>query len=59
MQGSRLSRRQLAAKLGAWDFCPRLLPELDLLRSAYMLFEALFRTEGMEEETGVSLSMFC
>ncbi|TFL04785.1 hypothetical protein BDV98DRAFT_331228 [Pterulicium gracile] len=56
MQGSRLSRRQLAAKLGAWDFCPRLLPELDLLRSAYMLFEALFRTEGMEEETGVSLN---
>ncbi|KAG8872732.1 3',5'-cyclic-nucleotide phosphodiesterase [Tulasnella sp. 331] len=49
-------REQLIRNLSMWKFEPHHLTPDELLESAYMLFEALFKVDGMEEETGITPS---
>ncbi|KAJ7461732.1 hypothetical protein B0H11DRAFT_2055778 [Mycena galericulata] len=49
------TRAQLIASLDGWNFEPAVLPNEDhVLACAVILFEALFRIEGMEETVGIS-----
>ncbi|KAF7319020.1 High-affinity phosphodiesterase [Mycena chlorophos] len=50
------SRRQLIVKLDAWNFEPQSLPDEDhVAECAVLIFEALFRIQGLQESVGVSL----
>ncbi|KAI0697046.1 hypothetical protein BC835DRAFT_1339898 [Cytidiella melzeri] len=49
-------RSRLIESLGSWHFEPHRLPEEQVLACAYILFEAVFRIEGMVEEVAVPLS---
>ncbi len=51
------TRTRLIGSLGSWHFEPHKLPEEEVLACTYILFESLFRIEGMQEDAGVSLSM--
>ena len=48
-------RERLIDSLGSWHFQPLKLPEEEVLACAYILFESLFRLEGMQEDAGISL----
>ncbi|GJE96534.1 3',5'-cyclic-nucleotide phosphodiesterase [Phanerochaete sordida] len=50
------TRRSLIKSLDSWHFEPHKLPEEQILVCTYILFEALFRVQGMQEAIGVSLS---
>ena len=41
--------------LSSWHFEPHKLPEEEVLACTYILFEALFRIQGMQDAVGVSL----
>ena len=49
------TRSRLIESLGSWHFEPHKLPENQVLACTYILFEALFRIRGMQEDVGVSL----
>ncbi|KAF7798462.1 hypothetical protein EIP86_009683 [Pleurotus ostreatoroseus] len=51
-------RERLIDSLGSWHFQPLKLPEEEVLACAYILFESLFRLEGMREDAGISLHVF-
>ncbi|PSS36950.1 hypothetical protein PHLCEN_2v1166 [Hermanssonia centrifuga] len=50
------TRTRLIGSLGSWHFEPHKLPEEEVLACTYILFESLFRIEGMQEDAGVSLT---
>lgn len=52
------TRSRLIESLGSWHFEPHKLPEEEVLACAYILFEAVFRIEGMTEEISVPLCKF-
>ena len=52
---SRETRSRLIKSLDSWHFEPHKLPEEEVLSCTYILFEALFRIRGMQEDVGVSL----
>ncbi|KAF9467800.1 hypothetical protein BDZ94DRAFT_1155311 [Collybia nuda] len=49
------TRSDLIRKLDCWGFEPHKLSEEEVLSCTLILFEALFRIEGMEEAVGISL----
>lgn len=49
------TRRRLIESLGSWHFEPHKLPEDEVLACTYILFEAVFRIQGMQEAIDVSL----
>ncbi|KZT64550.1 HD-domain/PDEase-like protein [Daedalea quercina L-15889] len=49
-------RDRLVESLGTWNFEPHKLPEEQVVACSYILFEALFRIEGMEEAVGVTVN---
>ncbi|KAF5379076.1 hypothetical protein D9615_005977 [Tricholomella constricta] len=49
------ARRRLIRSLERWHFEPHKLSEEELLACTLILFEALYRIEGMEEAIGVSM----
>ncbi|GBE83754.1 HD-domain/PDEase-like protein [Sparassis crispa] len=49
-------RTRLVEFLGSWNFEPQKLPDEEILACTYVLFEALFRIEGMQERLCVPLS---
>ncbi|KAI0087418.1 hypothetical protein BDY19DRAFT_955703 [Irpex rosettiformis] len=49
-------RSRLIQSLGSWHFEPHRLPEEEVLACAYILFEAVFRIEGMKEAISVPLA---
>ncbi|KAG5335547.1 hypothetical protein C0989_001037 [Termitomyces sp. Mn162] len=49
------TRSRLIESMETWDFEPHKLPEEERLACTLILFEALFRIEGMEEAIGVSM----
>lgn len=49
------TRASLIKFLDSWHFEPQNLPEEEVLFCAQILFESLFRIEGMREDIGVSL----
>lgn len=53
------TRQRLIDGLDSWHFEPHKLPDEDVLACTQLLFEALYRVEGMKESVGVSLGMFC
>ncbi|KAJ3487329.1 hypothetical protein NLI96_g3625 [Meripilus lineatus] len=48
-------RTKLIQSLGEWGFEPHKLPEEEVRACAYILFEALFRIEGLQDAVGVCL----
>lgn len=52
------TRKQLIKLLGKWHFEPHKLSEEKVLACTLILFEGLYRIEGMEEAIGVSLSAY-
>ena len=48
-------RSRLIKSLGSWHFEPLKLPEEEVLACTFILFESLFRKEGMQGDAGVSL----
>jgi hypothetical protein len=52
------TRFRLIESLESWKFEPHKLPEEELLACTLILFEGLYRIEGIEEAVGVSLSMY-
>ena len=49
------TRRRLIESLDSWNFEPHKLPEEELVECTLILFETLFRVEGMLEAVGVTL----
>ncbi|CAL1699728.1 unnamed protein product [Somion occarium] len=49
-------RGRLISSLASWTFEPHKLPPEEVLTCAYILFEAVFRIEGMREDCGVDLA---
>ncbi|EAU89427.2 high-affinity phosphodiesterase [Coprinopsis cinerea okayama7 len=49
------TRSRLIRSLDCWHFEPHRLPEEEVLACGMMLFEALYRIEGMEQTIGISL----
>ncbi|KAG6841493.1 hypothetical protein C0991_010351 [Blastosporella zonata] len=52
---SHETRGRLIKSMDKWEFEPHKLPEEELLACTLILFEALYRIEGMEEAIGVSM----
>lgn len=52
------SRRRLIDALDSWHFEPHKLPDEEVLACTQLLFEALYRVEGMQGAVGVSLGAF-
>ncbi|KIJ62183.1 hypothetical protein HYDPIDRAFT_176703 [Hydnomerulius pinastri MD-312] len=50
------TRTRLIRALDSWHFEPHKLPDEEVLFCAQILFESLFRIDGMQNDTGVSLS---
>ncbi|KAJ7118646.1 hypothetical protein C8R43DRAFT_88344 [Mycena crocata] len=51
------TRTRLIADLACWNFEPRMLPDEDhVVACAVLLFEALFRVEGIQEAVGVQMA---
>jgi len=50
------TRFRLIESLDRWNFEPHKLPDEEVLACTLILFEALFRIEGMEEAVAVSMS---
>ncbi|KAJ7100037.1 hypothetical protein B0H15DRAFT_818452 [Mycena belliarum] len=51
------ARSRLIASLDRWNFEPRMLPNEDhVVACAVILFEGLFRIQGMEQAVGISLT---
>ncbi|KII87820.1 hypothetical protein PLICRDRAFT_162678 [Plicaturopsis crispa FD-325 SS-3] len=49
------TRTRLIKSLGSWNFEPHKLPPEEVLSCTIILFQALWRIEGMQEQVGVSL----
>ncbi|KAL0959604.1 hypothetical protein HGRIS_011311 [Hohenbuehelia grisea] len=49
------TRHRLIKSLNSWNFEPHKLPDEERLSCTMILFEALYRIEGMEETVGISL----
>lgn len=52
------TRFRLIESLDSWKFEPHKLPEEELLACTLILFEGLYRIEGIEDAVGVSLSTY-
>ncbi|KAI0676581.1 HD-domain/PDEase-like protein [Trametes maxima] len=52
----RDTRERLIHSLSSWHFEPHKLPEEEVIACSYILFEALYRIENMQENLSVSLS---
>ncbi|KAH7887005.1 hypothetical protein F5I97DRAFT_1872260 [Phlebopus sp. FC_14] len=50
------TRTRLIMAVDSWHFEPHKLPDEEVLFSAQILFESLFRIDGMQRDTGVSLA---
>lgn len=50
------TRKKLIESLDSWNFEPHKLSGEHVLACTLLLFESLFRLEGMQEEVGISLS---
>lgn len=50
------TRCRLVDSLGGWNFEPHKLPDEEVLACSYILFEALYRIEGMQDAIGLPLS---
>ncbi|KZT02979.1 HD-domain/PDEase-like protein [Laetiporus sulphureus 93-53] len=50
------TRHRLVESLCTWNFEPHKLPEEEVLACSYVLFEALYRMEGIQDAVGVPLS---
>ncbi|CCL98761.1 uncharacterized protein FIBRA_00766 [Fibroporia radiculosa] len=50
------TRHRLVLSLSSWNFEPHKLPEEEIVACSYILFEALFRIQGMEDAVGVPLA---
>ncbi|THG98745.1 hypothetical protein EW145_g7374 [Phellinidium pouzarii] len=53
---SATTRHRLIDALDSWHFEPHKLPDEEVLACTLLLFEALFRVEGMQETVGVSIA---
>lgn len=53
------TRSRLIRSLDCWHFEPHKLPEEEILACTMILFEVLYRIEGMEEAVGVPLKQVC
>lgn len=51
-----MMRDGLVESLGSWNFEPHKLPEEQVVACSYILLQALFRIEGMQEAVGVPVS---
>ncbi|OSX60788.1 hypothetical protein POSPLADRAFT_1070404 [Postia placenta MAD-698-R-SB12] len=49
------TRYRLIHSLCTWNFEPHKLPEEEVLACSYILFEALYRIEGMQDAVGIPL----
>ncbi|KAF7971489.1 hypothetical protein HWV62_20946 [Athelia sp. TMB] len=49
-------RERLIASLDNWNFEPHKLPDEEVLYCTMLLFEVLFRIEGMDEAVGISIN---
>ncbi|KAI0725328.1 HD-domain/PDEase-like protein [Fomitopsis betulina] len=49
-------RDRLVESLGSWNFEPHKLPEEQVVACSYILLQALFRIEGMQEAVGVPVN---
>lgn len=49
-------RERLIVSLDSWNFEPHKLPDEEVLYCSMLLFEILFRIEGMDAAIGMSLS---
>ncbi|KAJ3543261.1 hypothetical protein NMY22_g3212 [Coprinellus aureogranulatus] len=56
MSLSNSARSRLIRSLDCWHFEPHRLPEEEILACSIILFEVLYRIEGMEEAVGVPLT---
>ncbi|KAH9833156.1 HD-domain/PDEase-like protein [Rhodofomes roseus] len=56
IEAEPVTRDRLVESLGSWNFEPHKLPEEQVVACSYILFEALFRIEGMQEAVGVSVN---
>lgn len=52
------TRCRLIESLDSWNFEPHKLPDEEVVACTMILFEALFRIEGMEETIGISMSTY-
>ncbi|KAI0367692.1 HD-domain/PDEase-like protein [Pilatotrama ljubarskyi] len=52
----RSTRERLIHSLSSWHFEPHKLPEEEVIACSYILFEALYRIENMQETVSVSLN---
>ncbi|PCH39434.1 HD-domain/PDEase-like protein [Wolfiporia cocos MD-104 SS10] len=50
------TRHRLVRSLCAWNFEPHKLPEEEVLACSYILFEALFRIDGLQHAVGIPLN---
>ncbi|OCH89218.1 HD-domain/PDEase-like protein [Obba rivulosa] len=50
------TRCRLIESLCSWNFEPHKLPEEEVIACSYILFEALYRIEGMQDAVGIPLS---
>lgn len=54
----RGTHERLIHSLSSWHFEPHKLPEEEVIACSYILFEALYRIENMQETVSVSLSEY-
>lgn len=55
---SDLTRLRLIQSLDSWDFEPHKLLDDEVLACAELIFESLFRREGMKEAISVTLCVY-
>lgn len=51
-------RQRLIVSLDSWNFEPHKLPDEEVLCCTMLLFEVLFRIEGMDNDIGIPLSTY-
>lgn len=52
------THERLIHSLSSWHFEPHKLPEEEVIACSYILFEALYRIENMQETVSVSLGEY-
>jgi len=52
------ARTNLIKSVARWNFEPHRLPDEEVVSCTMVIFEALFRIEGMQDFAGVSLSAY-
>ncbi|EMD35295.1 hypothetical protein CERSUDRAFT_116097 [Gelatoporia subvermispora B] len=56
MQMDEHTRCRLIQSLCNWNFEPHILPDEEVIACSYILFEVLYRIEGMQDAVGIPLS---